>query len=44
MFLEPSVGAGAFISQAPLNVNIDAYDINKYCIAINRIFIHRKQI
>lgn len=35
--LEPSVGAGAFVGQAPLNVNIDGYDINKYCIAINRI-------
>lgn len=35
--LEPSMGAGAFISQAPLNVNIDGYDINKYCYMINKI-------
>ena len=35
--LEPSVGAGAFIGQAPLDVKVDGYDINKYCIAINNI-------
>jgi hypothetical protein len=35
--LEPSMGAGAFISQAPINVNIDGYDINKYCYMINKI-------
>ena len=35
--LEPSMGAGAFISQAPLNVNLDGYDINKYCYMINKI-------
>lgn len=35
--LEPSMGAGAFINQAPLNVNIDGYDINKYCYMINKI-------
>jgi hypothetical protein len=35
--LEPSMGAGAFINQAPLNVNLDGYDINKYCYMINKI-------
>lgn len=35
--LEPSMGAGAFIGQAPLNVNVDGYDINKYCYIINKI-------
>ncbi len=35
--LEPSMGAGAFISQAPLNVNVDGYDINKYCYIINKV-------
>ena len=35
--LEPSMGAGAFVGQAPLNVNVDGYDINKYCYMINKI-------
>tara|TARA_Y100000004_G_scaffold190984_1_gene249013 strand:+ start:241 stop:2883 length:2643 start_codon:yes stop_codon:yes gene_type:complete len=35
--LEPSMGAGAFIGQAPINVNVDGYDINKYCYMINKI-------
>ena len=35
--LEPSMGAGVFCSQAPLNVNVDGYDINKYCYTINKI-------
>jgi hypothetical protein len=35
--LEPSMGAGVFVGQAPLNVNVDGYDINKYCYMINKI-------
>jgi hypothetical protein len=41
--LEPSMGSGAFISQAPLNVNIDGYDINKYCYIINKILYTDKR-
>ena len=41
--LEPSMGAGTFISQAPLNVNVDGYDINKYCYMINKILYTDKR-
>ena len=41
--LEPSMGAGAFIGEAPLDVNIDGYDINKYCYKINKILYTDKR-